>query len=245
MPKKTALNIAGLTFESKSAAVSFFRSILDKYGNGTQLNEADFKHVIALAREKWDPEASASAEAVIVDVHPFHAQTRCFHIVIGGYCHLFSYLVCINGSPSNLSIFSRACRQAVAPRLREYKKAVFKSRPVRCALTSEVIEWEDCQIDHKAPLTFSVIVKSFIVATKQDLNAIQYTFDRFVNEFADDQLVNQFREFHEQMAVLRVLSKNSNRRLSSSARITPTKKDTALNAELPEGKSVESPANKN
>ena len=230
MPKRTALIIAGLTFESKSKAVSFFRSIIDRYDSGTELTETDFKHVIALAREKWDPEASAKAEAVIVDTHPFHSQTKCFHIVIDGYLHLFSYLIAINGAPSNFSIFSRACRQAVAPRLREYKKSVFKNRPVRCALTNEVVEWEDCQIDHKAPLTFSVIVKSFIVATRQDLNAVQYTFDRFVDEFAAEQLANQFRDFHEQMAVLRVLSKGSNRRLSSSARLTPTKKDTVLHA---------------
>ena len=228
MPAKPLIIIGDLTFRSKAEATRFYKAILDKYSPGTALDEADFKHVLALCRLQWDAKAESKIDAIVVDYHPAHRDTKCFLIEIEGHFHLFSYLLSINGEISDMRLFSRACRRAVANRLRDYKKEVFRNRPVRCALTNEIIEWEECHIDHKAPLTFSVIVKSFFVAHSIDLSRIEYKFDNFVDEFANEDLASQFCAFHEKMAVLRILSKKANAKLSSSARISPGKKDTAL-----------------
>ena len=226
--KNNPIIIGELIFDSKAQAIRFYRAILDKYSPGTKLNEGDFANVFALCRLQWDANAESDINAILVDYHPAHKKTKCFLIEIDGNLHMFSYMLSINGGMSNMRMFSRACRFAVASRLRDYKKEVFKNRPVRCAITNDVTEWEDCHIDHKAPLTFSVIVKSFAVAQDVDLDQIEYKFDNFIDEFADEKLAIKFRAFHEKMAVLRILSKTANTKLSASARITPTKKDTAL-----------------
>jgi hypothetical protein len=141
---------------------------------------------------------------------------------------LFSYLLAINGALSDNQHFSRACRFLVHERLRRFKKQQFKNRPVKCALTNEIVEWEECQIDHKAPLTFSVIVKSFIVANKIDISSVEYFYENSMERFVDKNIAEKFDAFHKEMAVLRVLSTKQNRKLSSGARIKPTQKDGTL-----------------
>ena len=240
MAKNNPIIIGELTFDSKAQATRFYKSILEEYSPGTKLNEVDFGSVLALCRLQWDANAESKIDAIIVDYHPAHRETKCFQIEIDGDLHLFSYILSINGGMSDMRLFSRACRFAVASRLRDYKKEVFGSRPVRCALTNEITEWEDCHIDHKAPLTFSVIVKSFAVAQNIDLSRIEYKFDNLIDEFVDEELAIKFREFHERMAVLRILSKKANTKLSASARITPTKKDTALAAKVQKVETINS-----
>ena len=230
MTKKAPIIIGESTFGSKAEATRFYKAILERYSPGTKLNEVDVCSILALCKLQWDPNSESKIDAIIVDYHPAHKETKCFQIEIDGDLHLFSYIISINGGISDMRLFSRACRFAVANSLRDYKKEIFKNRPVRCALTNEVTEWEECQVDHKAPLTFSVIVKSFAVAQNIDFSRIEYKFDNLIDEFADEELAVKFREFHERMAVLRILAKNANIKLSASARITPTRKDTALAA---------------
>jgi hypothetical protein len=110
----------------------------------------------------------------------------------------------------------------------KYKEQLFSNRPVRCAITNDALEWEGCQIDHKVPLTFSVIVKSFIIANKVDVSSVDYVGEITVETFADQTLAENFREFHKAMAVLRVISTKQNQKLSGRARIKPTKKDHIL-----------------
>ena len=203
---------------------------MNKYDPGEKLNAIDFQSVRDLTRLQWAPNGDANIGYIVVDYHPSHTESKCFLIEIDGNLHLFSYILSINGGMSSLRIFSRACRFAVTARLRKFKMEMFKNKPVRCALTNEIVEWDSCHVDHKSPLTFSVIVKSFIVSRNIDIEKIEYKFDNLIDEFSDDDLASQFREFHEKMAVLRILSKGANAKLSASARITPSKRDTALSS---------------
>jgi hypothetical protein len=167
-------------------------------------------------------------DSVMVDYSSEFKKTKCFFLVRGKTKSVFGYRLSISGGLSDSAIFSRACRHIVAKCLREFKIQRFKNKPVKCALTNEIVEWEGCQIDHKSPLTFSVIVKSFIVANKIDVSSIEYLCDVAKEQFADKELADKFDAFHKDMAVLRVLSIKANSKLSASARIKPTKKDGIL-----------------
>lgn len=168
-------------------------------------------------------------KSVIVDIHPEFRNTKCFFLMGGnGEKQLFSYLLAINGTITDDQRFSKACRHLVAERLHEFKRQRFKNRPVKCAVTNEIVEWEDCQIDHKAPLTFSVIVKSFIIAHKIDVSKVEYVCELTKEQFADQVIADKFDSFHKDMAVLRVLSTKQNSKLSCGARIKPTKTDFTL-----------------
>lgn len=230
MTKRAPITVGELTFASKAEALRFYKAILDKYNPGEKLNGPDFNSVLDLTRLQWDPQGESDISAIVVDYHPAHNETKCYLIEIDGSLHLFSYMLSINGSMSHMRIFSRACRYAVSGRLRKFKMEIFKNKPVRCALTNDIVKWENCHVDHKSPLTFSVIVKSFIVANNIDLQNIEYKFDNLIDEFANEEISIKFREFHERMAVLRILSKGANAKLSASARITPSKKDTDLSS---------------
>ncbi|NLN13101.1 MAG: hypothetical protein GX169_02620, partial [Arcobacter skirrowii] len=91
-----------------------------------------------------------------------------------------------------------------------------------------ILEWEDAHIDHKAPLTFSVIVKAFIVSHDIDIDMIEFEEKDGIVTFRDLGISVSFDKFHKNMALLRVVSKNENIKRSSNARIKATKNDFLL-----------------
>lgn len=232
-----SITIGDKTFDSKSKALVFYKDILNSYEVGDCLSEDDCKNISNLVYmgldseevKAYEEETGDYVKSVMIDNHPEFRNTKCFFLM-GGIeeKQLFSYLLAINGATSDDQRFSKACRHLVSERLREFKKQQFKNRPVKCAITNKIVEWEDCQIDHKAPLTFSVIVKSFIIANKIDIRTVEYVSELTKEQFADQELADKFDAFHKEMAVLRVLATKQNRKLSGGARIKPTKKDGTL-----------------
>ena len=231
--------IGSKTFDSKSNALTFYKGILTRYKIGEYLSEEDCKCISDLVYmnsglddeeiKAYEEETGDCIKSVMVDNHPEFKNTKCFFLLGGDpEKQLFSYRLAINGAISDSERFVRACRNHVSDRLREFKKKQFKNRPVKCAITNEIVEWEECQIDHKAPLTFSVIVKSFITAFKIDMSKIEYISEITQERFVDQDLIDKFDSFHKEMAVLRVLATKQNRKLSGQARIKPTKKDGTL-----------------
>ncbi len=230
------LTVGARRFASKSEALGFYKAILNAYPAGGRLNTADHASVVDLAYMDFTPEEVAAYEAetgdcirsVVVDFHPEFPRTKCFFLVdASDATQPFSYRLAINGALSDGQVFSRACRHAVEERLRDFKKQQFRARPVRCALSGRVVEWEQCHVDHKAPLTFSVIVRSFVVANGIDTGSVGYSGGA-KEEFADRDLAARFEAFHREMAVLRIVSADQNARLASGARIKPTSKDGTL-----------------
>jgi|APCry4251928276_1046603.scaffolds.fasta_scaffold40343_3 hypothetical protein len=252
-----AVTIGNKTFSSKTSALKFYKEILNKYNFGETLSDEDAIHLIALGvKEEGTPEEIAEyaqdciygyesddeeynkwftenrITSVVVDRHPDFRTTKCFFFL--GKTEgkdekdIFSYRMAINGLPTDIQTFSRACRFTVHDRIRKFKMQQFKNRPVQCVISGEIVEWEECQVDHKSPLTFSVIVKSFIVANNLDISKIEYTYSNSREKFADEAIAEKFYEFHKNMAVLRIVSTKENLKLSGSARVKPTKKDGIL-----------------
>ena len=231
------LKIGFRKFTSKTQALAFYKAILNTYKVGEKLNVHDFESLRNLIYrnfkneeiEAYEKETGNYLKAIIVDSHPNFKTTKCFFCLNSNEKkEIFSYRLAINGNLSNEALFSSACRFTIAHHLRKFKKHCFKNRPVRCAVTNKVLEWEDCQVDHKAPLTFSVIVRSFIVAYKIDLTAIKYGIDNGREYFCDEQLARRFDLFHKEMAVLRLLSIKENNKRANNGRIKPSKKDGTL-----------------
>lgn len=248
-----SITIGAKVFSSKTAALNFYKNIFDKYTFGESLTDCDAKNLIALCcKEFGTPEevedfAKDSVESfskgldeknidrilnVMVDRHPEFRTTKCFYfieMINGEICkNIFSYRMAINGLPTDQQIFSRACRFSVHQQIRQFKIDNFKKRPVKCAISGSTVEWEDCQVDHKAPLTFSVIIKSFIISNKLDISKIEYSYINSKETFIDQNIANKFIDFHKEMAVLRIISCQENIKRSAAARIKPTKKDGTI-----------------
>lgn len=233
-----SISIGTEIFPSKSKALEHYKLILNAYSAGEMLKKSDFQSVRNLVYKElsiediydYEIETGNYLKFIEVDYHPEFKNTKCFFLVVGSNeeKEIFSYRYAINGVPSDSQRFSNACRFLVAGRLREFKKQLFKHRPVKCSITNKTVEWEECQIDHKAPLTFSVIIKSFIIANNVDVSRIEYVSECTKEQFKDKVLSEKFDLFHKEMAVLRVLETKENIKLSSSARIKPTRKDGVL-----------------
>ncbi len=247
-----AITIGNKTFASKSSALKFYKEILSKYDFGEIITDDDAKYLMMLNfRDEGKPEdiyklseeivadfsknnsdKDWSFHGVMVDRHLEFKATKCFYFFgedeEGKFKDMFSYRLAINGQASDMQLFSRACRFSVYKRIRKFKMQQFKNRPVRCAVSNKIVEWEECQIDHKAPLTFSVIVKSFIIANNLDVSKFEYTYINSMEQFTDTTITEKFYEFHRKMAVLRIVATKENLKLSGSARVKPTKKDGIL-----------------
>ena len=171
------IKIGNNSYKNKTEALKCYKKILDKYNSGTSVDDNDMDLLIDLIN--YDPESvnfemeepEEDLETLIihdiyVDFHPVYKKTKCFFADLGDEQWLFSYRLMINGDLSEDKKFNIACRNAVKNDLHKFKEKVFANKPVKCAISNIEVDWDTCQIDHKPPLTFSVIVRSFIDARK-------------------------------------------------------------------------------
>ena len=200
-----------MNFNTKKSAIEFYRSILNKYDANTSVDDCDFSNLIDLlnydpTNNKIDGDNEISTDKndndlfevddIIVDYHPVYKKTKCFYIVYGDEEWLFSYLLAINGGLSDEKKFYISCRNSIKEALRNFKTEMFKNRPVKCAITKNTLEWENCQVDHKAPLTFSVIVQTFLKSKNIEVINIELSYECSIWQFADKQFENDFVDYH-------------------------------------------------
>lgn len=241
--KKREIEIGERKFKTKKSAREFYRNILNKYDTGMSLDDSDFSAVFDLLN--YNPSESIQAdeieslaeeeddvlyiEDIIVDLHPIYNKTKCFYIQFEKEKWLFSYLLAINGNLSDEQKFTIACRNAIKKTLHKFKEQLFKNKPVKCAITKKTLEWENSHIDHKAPMTLSVIVKTFINSNAINITDIELEYKDSLWRFSDKDLENKFIDYHDQLALLRIISSEENLKISSAARLKPTKNDHNIN----------------
>ena len=104
-----------------------------------------------------------------------------------------------------------------------------KKGKVKCQETGELFQYEELNVDHRQPNTFSVIVDRFVELKSIDLKNIEYlTIDGGPNELADKRLKEEFRQYHKDKANLRIVRKNLNLGRSYQARVNRQKKDLQI-----------------
>ena len=148
---------------------------------------------------------------------------------------IFSYIQIINAPASNFAKFSMACRSVVQLDITRVKQEYFKTnakhRCAKCQETGELLPFDELQVDHRAPYTFSMIVSQFIEINNIDIDKVEYNEMECVgrpDEFVDTELSSRFREYHKSKAKLRVVSKSRNLHRSAQARISQSKKDIII-----------------
>lgn len=243
--KRNSIAIGGHNFSSKKDAASFYRKILNSYSAKESLSEQDFGELIDLYNysnskinnseevecKAAEDEASDFVEVddIYVDFHPTYKSTKCFFFVYADEESLFSFLLAINGGLSNDRLLYISCRNSVKKVLHDFKRNIFECRPVKCSISKEEVEWEGCHIDHKSPMTFSVIVKTFQKSSNINVDDIEFKYENSVWRFGDDALESKFIAYHNSLAVLRIISAAENMKLAAKARIKPSKNDYLLN----------------
>ena len=231
---KQLIKVGNKIFKYKKDALSHFKNILNSYDFGESLISEDFNDVYELLKKHPRAEGKIGVGIKDLKIGKVQHNTKCFEFVRTDFTTgFFGYNKCINGARKAITDFSRACRRAIQEDLRnvktEYFKKYSKKGRVKCQETGELLLYEDLNVDHRQPNTFSIIVDRFIEVNKCDLNSIEYVAtDDYAQELADIQLIKKFREYHKEKANLRLVKKELNLGRSHQAKITTQKKDLKI-----------------
>jgi hypothetical protein len=230
------------TFPSKQDAMTACKTMLARYRNRQTINDDDSEFLRALIQRH--PEACQKIGAGIKRF--FRAGTGqgtdCFWLErVDGSTTDFSYKSCINARGKSIyQEFSEACWQAVREDLDRAKKEHFSKHAdaegkVPCDITGERIGWKEAHLDHKKPMTFQVIVLTFIQADSIDIRPelLSSPGDKqFVTTFADKNVEMRFRAYHHGLAKLRIIKKGLNLSLGGSERMTSPKRPVSLDFDV-------------
>lgn len=225
--------IGNREFKFQKDALEFFREMLNKYRVNKTIEGED--HEILLSLIERHPEAVPKIGAGISRFYkaPTEKGTSCFWLErIDKSKTDFSYIYSVNAKGKSLyQEFADACRNCVNADLVKTKEAFYKNNAdyegkVECEISGKKIAIYESHLDHKKPITFQVIINTFIAANKIKIVKEMLTFsqdEQYQTEFVDLELKENFRKYHHSIANLRVINSKSNLSLGGSERITKSK----------------------
>jgi hypothetical protein len=231
---RKAIEIGEKEFASKKEALNYYKAILNSYDFDETLKPNDFYDILDLLVTHPNVIEKIGVGIDKVRVAKLKYDTKSFELVrIDGSTEYFSYTKRINSPKTDFSRFREACRQAIQEDLRNVKISYFdkysKNGKVKCQETGELLKYEELNVDHRQPNTFSVIVDRFVELRNIDLKNIEYiTIDGGPNELADKKLKEDFRQYHKDKANLRIVKKTLNLGRSYQARVNRQKKDLQI-----------------
>lgn len=251
MLKRKPIIIGNNSFRFKKDAISHYRHILNSYNFKESLDEPDFYDLIDLLNYDYlnnsdvsdvnesftDEESDEKTDVWITDIKVSKVQynTKCFEVFYSdnSSCYI-SYLMMINNTKyTPKMLFNEACRSAIHKDIRKVKQKYFASHSVKghvkCQETGILSKWSELVIDHRQPNTFSVIVDRFKELNDFDLDNIDYkTDENNLILFKNENITNQFSDYHKEKANLRIVRKECNSGRASMARISRTKNDLKI-----------------
>jgi hypothetical protein len=227
-----------MSFRTKTEELAHCKAMLARYRDGDTINEQDSQYLMSLLQRH--PEAR---DKIGCGVKRFYRDrtskgTSCFWLErVDGKPTEFSYKSCVNGKGKTLEQeFAEACREAVQPDLDAAKKAHFAEHgnadgKVPCEETGELVAIYESHLDHKGPMTFDVIVKTFIASHKVTIThgMLSVPADaQFVTTFVDEEIRQQFRDYHHSVCKLRIVAAKANLSLGGSERLRKPKRPVVL-----------------
>lgn len=228
------IKIGEIEFATKKGALTHFKAILNSYDFGQELSTTDFNDIMNLLETHPRVKEKIGVGIDKVRIAKVQYNTKSFELVrIDGSTEFFSYTKRINAPKTNFTKFREACRQAIQDDLRSVKLGYFekhsKKGQVKCQESNEIAKYEELNVDHRQPNTFSVIVDRFIELNKLDIENIEYLqVDGGPNELKDEKLKQEFRIYHQDKANLRIVKKDLNLGRSFQARVNRQKKDLTI-----------------
>jgi hypothetical protein len=228
-------------FATKEEAKKFFRAMLARYRNGQTINPEDSLLLRGLLERH--PDAHQKIGGGIRRFFRDHTDkgTDCFWLERedGSDPTEFSFITCVNAKGKSLyQEFAEACREAVQPQLNEAKKKHFREfgdadGKVPCEVTGKRVAHYESHLDHKPPMTFQVVVETFVAANKIEISGEMLSAPadaQFATTFVDGDLKHQFVEYHSSVTRdrLRIVAKKENLRLGGSNRLTKPKRPVIL-----------------
>lgn len=206
------VELATRIFDKQDDAKSFFKAMLNRYRPGEQINADDALDLAALLERHSEYVEKVGCGVRFFEVILTEHGTQCFRIVrVDGSGSDFSYLHCITQRPpSRKQEVSRAFRRVVQFDLYKARDEFFAKHSnangnAPCAVTREPITRANAHMDHRPPMTFEVIVTTFLCGRGMSLDDVSLTIgqdDQVSPEVTDMTLADAFRAYHASVARL-------------------------------------------
>lgn len=229
MARGKPVEIATRSFDNQSKATEFFRGMLGRYKAGDRVSDDDALDLSALVERHDEYPQKVGVGVDHFEVMTTEHGTNCFRIVrVDGTETDFSYRHCITQRPpSRKQEVSAAFRQAVRLDLYAARDKFFSEHraadgKVSCAVTGERIARAEAHMDHRPPMTFEVIVTTFLEGRGMSLDQVPITSgqdEQVSPEVTDGALAEAFRVYHSRVAKLDVVKSEINLAQSSRNRI--------------------------
>lgn len=235
---RKSIQIGDMEFKFQKEALMFFKKILSSYKDDEIIKVSSCHHNMLSKLIERHPEADQKKGVGIKHFYKARTDkgTSCFYIEReDGSTTEFSYIFAVKAKGKSLyQEFLDACRHSVEDYLIKIKDLFFHTRSdsegkVECELTGRKISRKESHLDHMAPLTFQVIVKTFICANKIKISKEMLTSpsdNRITPKFIDEEMKNKFVEFHEYITKdnLRIIESRSNLSLGGTEKIKKPKR---------------------
>lgn len=243
------IKIGNKEFKFKKDALNYYKEILNSYDFGEILSDEHYNDIIDLLNyditytdnhpdfEDKETDTDENDDYIIENVRIGKVQfnTKCFELLYkNGETDYISYRLRITKPKENLyDDFRQAARNAIHNDIRSVKQEYFdnysKKGIVPCQETGVKSNWSELVVDHRQPNTFSVIVDRFIELNKIDLKKVEYiTDENNFYLFKDKELSENFKNYHKEKAVLRIVRKECNSSREHQGRIKEQKKDLKI-----------------
>jgi hypothetical protein len=233
MGRAKPIELATRSFESQGDATAFFKAMLNRYEPGERVSNEDALDVAALLERHTEYRAKIGCGVSHFQVFMTEHGTQCFRIVrLDGSGTEFSYPHCISQRPpTRKQEVSQAFRWAVRFDLYNARDAFLAEHRgadglVTCAASGERIGRDQGHMDHRPPMTFEVLVTTFLASKGMSLDDVPLTTardDQVSSEVTDEVLREEFCAFHKRVARLDFVKKSINLAQASRNRIKPVR----------------------
>jgi hypothetical protein len=233
MTRGNTVELGTRSFGTQREAAVFFKDMLNRYKPGDRVSDEDFLDLASLLERHTEYAAKVGSGVSYFQVVMTEHGTQCFRIVrIDGTGTDFSYRHCITQrAPSRKQEVSQAFRRAVRFDLYEARDKFFAAHldevgQVACASTGEKIVANQAHMDHRPPMTFEVIVTTFLCSRGMSFEDVPMTTgqdDQVAPEITDVVLSDAFRAYHIAVARLDFVKNTVNLAQSSRNRIRETR----------------------
>jgi len=176
------VELATRSFDKQGDATLFFKTMLNRYRPGERLSDDDGLDVAGLLERHTEYVMKVGCGVDHFEVVMTEHGTQSFRIVrVDGSGTDFSYPHCISQrAPSRKQEVSQAFRRAVRFDLYRARDIFFAAHSnedglVACAVTGERIGREEAHMDHRPPMTFEVIVTTFLCGRRLSLDGVPLT----------------------------------------------------------------------
>lgn len=224
-----AMKIGALEFHSKGAAIEHFKAMLYRHPLGQAVPEPDATELSWLLGRHHDYEQKQGVGIACFMPHKTPVWgTVGFKIVrVDGSETDFSYRTCLDGQKTPLASVVGAMRQEVSEDIRRAKREWFAAHRdadyfVPCALTGRRVGWEEAHADHAPPFPFRTLAVAFIKARgiEPSWEMLQPAADnQYVPLLADRVLAEEWKAYHHELAVIRIVAKGANLSRSHESRV--------------------------